>query len=173
LKPDSRGYSVVYDKFKLQASIHSAALAMPRDDTPLAVRIDKGVRAARGGNETDKRLEATVTIPGRSSLKFTAAHMTIVDNAKYEPEQVLLINSSSPVAEKALSSKVTAYILPVRSPAQDQDDHRPWVWNDPTQVGADILAKSEPLKLNYVASDAPGDTAHGVSFSRRRAVIYM
>jgi uncharacterized protein YfaS (alpha-2-macroglobulin family) len=128
------------------------------------VRIDKGVRAARGGNETDKRLEATVTIPGRSSLKFTAAHMTIVDNAKYEPEQVLLINSSSPVAEKALSSKVTAYILPVRSPAQDQDDHRPWVWNDPTQVGADILAKSEPLRLNYVASDAPGDTAHGFKF---------
>ena len=28
------------------------ALAMPRDDTPMTLRIDKGVRAARGGNDT-------------------------------------------------------------------------------------------------------------------------
>src|SRR5439155_20283099 len=31
LKPDSRTFTVVYDKFKLSAYIHSAALAMPRD----------------------------------------------------------------------------------------------------------------------------------------------
>ncbi len=47
---------MIYDKFKLAAHIHSAALAMPRDDTPMTVRIDKGVRAARGGNDTNDRL---------------------------------------------------------------------------------------------------------------------
>ena len=52
LTPDSRHFTVVYDKFKLAAHIHSSALAMPRDDTPMTVRIDKGVRAARGGNDT-------------------------------------------------------------------------------------------------------------------------
>lgn len=105
LKPDSRSYSVVYDKFKLVAYIHSAALAMPRDDTPMTLRIDKGVRAARGGNETKARLEAVVVIPGRASLRFSGLHMTLVDNARYEPEQVLLMTSSSPVAEKALGEK--------------------------------------------------------------------
>jgi len=39
LKPDSRSYTVVYDKFKLAAHIHSAALAMPRDDTPMTLRV--------------------------------------------------------------------------------------------------------------------------------------
>lgn len=52
LQPDRRNYSVAYDKFRLAAYIHSAALAMPRDDTAMTLRIDRGVRAARGGNET-------------------------------------------------------------------------------------------------------------------------
>ena len=52
LTPDSRHFTVAYDKFKLAAYIHSAALAMPRDDTPMTLRVDKGVRAARGGNDT-------------------------------------------------------------------------------------------------------------------------
>src|ERR1035441_7904348 len=101
LKPDSRNFTLVYDKFKLAAHIHSAALAMPRDDTPMTVRIDKGVRAARGGNETKERLESVVNIPGRASLRISGAQMTLVDNARYEPEQVLLLMSSSPVAQKA------------------------------------------------------------------------
>src|ERR1017187_3770571 len=42
LKPDSRSYTVVYDKFKLAAYVHSAALTMPRDDTPMTLRVEKG-----------------------------------------------------------------------------------------------------------------------------------
>src|SRR6185369_1780018 len=98
LTPDSRHFTVTYDKFRLAAFIHSASLAMPRDDTPMTLNIDKGVRAARGGNATADRLSTVVTIPGRTSLRFTEARMVVVDNAKYEPEQILLVNSSSPVA---------------------------------------------------------------------------
>ena len=90
LTPDSRHFTVLYDKFRLAAYVHSAALAMPRDDTPITLRVDKGVRAARGGNATADRLAAVVIVPGRASLRFTSTGMTIVDNARYEPEQVLL-----------------------------------------------------------------------------------
>jgi hypothetical protein len=95
------------------AYIHSAALAMLRDDTPMTLRVDKGVRAARGGNETKDRLEAVVVVPGRSSLRFSGLHMTLVDNARYEPEQILLMTSSSPVAEKALAGKVSGRFRPL------------------------------------------------------------
>jgi hypothetical protein len=164
LKPDSRNFTLVYDKFKLAAHIHSAALAMPRDDTPMTLRIDKGVRAARGGNSTSDRMERQVVIPGRASLRFSGAQMTLVDNARYEPEQVLLVNSSSPVAQKALDGKVSLYLLPVRHPKQSKDDKEPYQWTDESQVGVDILAKSQRLNLTYVASDAPGDTSHGFKF---------
>ncbi|MBZ5727694.1 MAG: alpha-2-macroglobulin [Acidobacteriia bacterium] len=164
LKPDSRSFTVVYDKFKLAAYIHSAALAMPRDDTPMTVRIEKGVRAARGGNETRERLEAVVVIPGRSSLRFSGLQMTLVDNARYEPEQILLLTSSSPVAEKALAGKVAAYLLPVRHPKQRKEDTNPYNWGDESQIGKDILALSQPVPLSYVSSEQGGDTAHGFKF---------
>ena len=80
------------------------------------VRVDKGVQAAKGGNQTNNKLETVVAIPGRTALRFADAHMTLVDNAKYEPEQILLVKSTSPVTEKAFSGKVQAFLLPVRSP---------------------------------------------------------
>jgi uncharacterized protein YfaS (alpha-2-macroglobulin family) len=164
LKPDSKSYTVVYGKFKLAAFIHSAALAMPRDDTPMTLRIDKGVRAARGGNETRDRLESVVTIPGRSSLRFSGLRMTLVDNARYEPEQILLMTSSSPVTERALAMKIAAYLLPVRHPKQRKEDPNPYNWNDGSEVGRDILALSQPVPLTYVSSEEGGDTAHGFKF---------
>jgi uncharacterized protein YfaS (alpha-2-macroglobulin family) len=166
LHEDSRNFTVVYDKFRLFAHIHSAALGMPRDDTSMTVHVDKGVRAARGGNETKDKLEATVTIPGRTSLRFSGAQMTLVENARYEPEQVLLVNSSSPVAENALSGKVSAWLLPVHhpNPSQPQDPKQPYRWEDESQIGTDVLAKAEPLPLNYVASDGGGNTTHGFKF---------
>ena len=46
LSPDSRHFTVAYDKFKLNAYVHSAALAMPRDDTPMTLQDRQG--RARG-----------------------------------------------------------------------------------------------------------------------------
>lgn len=163
LKPDSRSYTAVYDKFKLEAYIHSAALAMPRDDTPMTLRIDKGLRAARGGNETRDRLEAVVVIPGRSSLRFSGLRMTLVDNARYEPEQILLVNSSSPVTERALTGKIAAYVLPVRHPKQPKEETGPHQWYD-SEVGKDILALSQPVPLTYVSSEETAGTTHGFKF---------
>src|SRR5215468_12186211 len=123
----------------------------------MTLRIDKGVRASRGGNATRDRLVAAVTIPGRTSLKFSGTHMALVDNARYEPEQIVLFESSSPVAEKALSGKVSAYVLPVRHPNQPAEDKDPYRWEDPIQVGNDILGASQTLNLTYVASEEGGD----------------
>jgi hypothetical protein len=164
LTPDSRHFTVAYDKFKLAAYIHSAALAMPRDDTAMTLKIDRGVRAARGGNDTRDPLQAVVTIPGRTSLRFSSAGMTIVDNARYEPEQILLLASSSPVVERAFAGAVSVRLLPVRSPRQAPEDKRPYRWEDEAEIGADILGRSDPLTISYVPSDEGGNTSHGFKF---------
>src|SRR5262245_54280373 len=164
LTPDSRHFTVIYDKFKLAAHIHSAALAMPRDDTPMTVRVERGVRAARGGNNTADRLETVVTIPGRTSLRFSDARMTVVDNARYEPEQILFLKSSSPVAERALAGKVSVHLLPVRHPRQEKDDTEPYDWSEESEIGADILAKSPSVNATYVPSEEGSDSSHGFKF---------
>ena len=164
LSPDSRHFTVAYDKFKLNAYVHSAALAMPRDDTPMTLKIDKGVRAARGGNDTGDRLQAVVTIPGRTSLRFSNARMAVVDNARHEPEQILLVASSSPVAERAFSGSISVRALPVRSPRQPQEDRRPYEWTNEGEIGQDILATSDNVPVTYVPSDEGGETSHGFKF---------
>src|ERR1035441_6508604 len=90
--------------------------------------------------------------------------MTVVDNARFEPEQILLMSSSSPVAEKALAGKVSAYLLPVRHPKQAKEDTDPYRWDDESQIGKDILALSQPVSLSYVASEEGGNTSHASSF---------
>ena len=164
LTPDSKQFTVVYDKLRLFAYIHSAALAMPRDDTSITLKIGEGVRAARGGNATSDELEAVVAIPGRASLRFSDAQMTLVDNERYEPEQVLLVTSSSPVPEHAFVGRVSAHLLPVRHPDQPKEDKQPYNWTDNSEIGNDILAKSESLPLAYVASDEGSQTTHGFKF---------
>jgi alpha-2-macroglobulin len=164
LTPDSRHFTMAYDKFKLAAYVHSAALAMPRDDTPMTLKIDRGVRAARGGNDTPHPLQSVVTIPGRTSLRFSSAGMTIVDNARYEPEQILLLASSSPVGERALAGAVSVRLLPVRGPRQAPEDKRPYRWQDEAEIGAEILSKSDSLAISYVPSDEGGNTSHGFKF---------
>jgi alpha-2-macroglobulin len=160
----SRAFTVSYDKLKLSAFIHSAALSMPTDDTPMTVSIDKGVRAARGGNPTTDRLSAMVMVPGRSSLRFTSGGMTIVDNARHEPEQVLLLESSSPVTDRALAGKVSLQLLPERHPRQPAADRRPYPWTNVAEIGADILADSPPVAITYVPSDEGGNLSHGFKF---------
>jgi hypothetical protein len=138
---------------------------MPKDDTPLTLHVDKGVRAARGGNQTPDRLQAVVTVPGRSSLRFSDASMTVVDNARYEPEQILLVTSSSPVTERALVAGITVRLLPARHPKQRPDDGVPlYPWNDTAEIGQDILARSTPVAITYVPSDDNGGTSHGFKF---------
>ena len=164
LTADRRHFTVSYDKLKLSAFIHSAALSMPSDDTPITVNVDKGVRAARGGNATADRLAAVVIVPGRTSLRFTSGGMTVVDNARYEPEQVLLLESSSPVSDRALAGKVTMHLLPERHPRQPPIDRQPYQWRNVAEIGADILASAPAVALSYVPSDEGGNTSHGFKF---------
>ncbi|HWF10472.1 MAG TPA: MG2 domain-containing protein, partial [Bryobacteraceae bacterium] len=163
LKPDSRNYTVVYDKFKLTAAIYSVPLALPRDDTKMTITVGKGLRAMRGGNQTSDALITSVVIPGRGSLRFDQIQMTLADNERYEPKQVLLVKSSSPVTEKAIIGRVEAWVLPVRSPRQPKEDKNPWEWNQP-EVGGDILKQSGYLKLAYQPSESPGNQNHGFLF---------
>ena len=70
--------------------------------------------------------------------------MTVVDNARYEPEQILFLASSSPVAERAFAGTVSVRLLPVRHPRQAPEDDAPVPMEQTTaEIGEDILGKSD------------------------------
>ena len=79
-----------------------------------------------------------------------------------KPEQVLLVTSSSPVNERALVAGITVRLLPARHPKQRPNDGVVlYQWNDTSEIGQDILARSTPVALTYVPSDDNGGTSGG------------
>ena len=83
---DSRHFTVIYDKFKLSAFVHRPRWQCARDDTPMTLWVDKGASGTRRQRNA-RPAESVVVIPGRTSLRFSEARMTIVDNAITSPNR--------------------------------------------------------------------------------------
>jgi alpha-2-macroglobulin len=108
----SVAFSITYDAHKLHAWIHSAQLALPEDPGKLLVRLDSGISSALGGDGTPGVLDGSVQIPGLYSLGVDDLEPTLVDNDKYEPQQVLVANFSAAVRAQDVAGLVHAWVLP-------------------------------------------------------------
>jgi hypothetical protein len=106
-------FTVIYDKLKLNAFVHSAQLEVPPKAGRLQIAIEPGIHAARGGNESKDELQASVEVPGLNSLKVANLSLDIVRDERNEPDQVILINTSFAVPERDLPPKVHAWLLPI------------------------------------------------------------
>jgi uncharacterized protein YfaS (alpha-2-macroglobulin family) len=147
-------FAVTYDERKVNAFIHSEPLTIPTDDAVLTYTIAAGIKAARGGPATDKAIDGKVTVPGLYSLSVDNVDATLVDNAKFEPEQVLVVNFSQPVGENDVAKSVTAWLLPKFNPKTPENERgeQPYFWHA-NEVGEDILKASQKLDLTQVPAE--------------------
>ncbi len=175
LEPDSRFFTVVYDKFDLAAHIHSAALAMPRDDTPMTLQDGQrcpcrarrqrySPRSSAGGRHHPRPLEPQV---------FRRAHDAGGQRplrARADPAwfRVRLPSRNGPSAE---ISRPTSFRC--GTPTQPAEQRQPYQWTSQEKIGKDILDKSQPLPLSYVPSEEGGNTQHGFKFRPRSAGMFM
>jgi alpha-2-macroglobulin len=166
---ETTSFTVVYDKFKLNASIHSGSVAIPKDPTALEVHIDAGVRAARGGNRTGMPLTAAASIPGLYSLTVVGTEAVVVSNERNEPEQVLLVNLSAATGERDVSQAVKAWILPAVRPAHDAvpaagSDAAPYAWYNSKDVTDDLLKQAVPLSLEQIPAEREFIESHSFRY---------
>ncbi|WKE65535.1 MG2 domain-containing protein [Gallaecimonas kandeliae] len=145
-----------FDDKHLFAYLHSAPLAMPLDSTRISLEMDKGIRAAAGGNEAGKASQA-VAVPGRYQLSFDGAeiHFAINDNQQAEP--VLTMESSKGVSDQALQGKVHAWLLPKKNPKGDD------YWYEENTSEA-VLAQSLPLELTQIPGAEGLNQLHSFKF---------
>ncbi len=147
-------FSVTYDAPRLHAWIHSQPLALPHDDGAVAVEVDSGVRSSRGGEGSKDALKTRVRIPGLYSLTVDELSPTLVDNDKYEPEQVLVANFGGAVRGSDVADAIHAWVLPARKAGEPAaDDGSPYDWNV-AEVGEDVLRQAQPLKLDLVSTES-------------------
>ena len=71
-------FSVVYDKHKLNAYVHTAQLEVPAKAGRLQFAVEPGIKAAKGSEGTRAALATSVEIPGRNSLKIAELSLDIV-----------------------------------------------------------------------------------------------
>ena len=166
---ETTAFTVVYDKLKLNASIHTASVAIPKDPTSLEVHIDAGVRAARGGNRTATPLSAAASIPGLYSLTVVGTEAVVVSNERNEPEQVLLVNLSAATGERDVSQAVKAWILPAVRPAHDAvpaagSDAAPYAWYNAREVTDDLLKQALPLPLEQIPAEREFVESHSFRY---------
>src|SRR6185503_18578107 len=133
-------FTVSVDKKGISGSILSSSLPIPDKTSMMRVTVDAGVRSSRGGPGTEQPVEERVQIPGLFSLAVQDAQLTLVRNARYEPEQVLVLATSADVGEKDIQQNVAAWILPIYNPTTPVAQRtRPYVWDRPEIIDATIL----------------------------------
>ncbi len=146
-------FTVTYDAFKLHAWVHSQALALPRDDGQVGVTLGKGICTTRGGDCTDAPQKTSVRVPGLYSLTIDEITPTLVDNDKYEPEQVLVVNVSGAVRDSELAALVHAWVLPARKAGETVEaDDPPYEWSE-SEIDENLLRRSRALPLQAVATE--------------------
>jgi uncharacterized protein YfaS (alpha-2-macroglobulin family) len=151
--PSPLKFTVAYDAAKLKAWIHSQPLSLPRDDDTVMLNLDGGVRSSRGGDGTREPLAMTVHVPGLYSLTIGDVAPTLVNNDKFDPEQVVVVTTSDAVRGSDLGNVAKAWVLPKRKAGVKQDDDEPaYNWNS-EQVGEDVLRHAQPLKLELVPTE--------------------
>src|SRR5262249_37297230 len=125
----------------------------PRDNDAVALTLDAGVRTTRGGEATPAPLKMEVDVPGLYSLSVGDVTPTLVNNDKFEPEQVLVMNTSDAVRGSDLIGVTKAWVLPKRKPGNKQKaSEPPYEW-DTSDVSDEVLKKSQPLKLELVPTE--------------------
>ena len=146
-------FTVTYDGGKMKAWVHSRPLELPRDNDQVALKLDAGVASARGGEPTHDPVEMTAPVPGLFSLTVSDVQPTLVNNDRFEPEQVLAVTTSDAVRSDDMANLVRAWVLPKRKPGHKQPaDAPPYEW-DAGEVGEDLLRQSLPLKLETVPTE--------------------
>jgi alpha-2-macroglobulin len=141
----------------LAAYIHSAPLATPLESTAVNLLVEPGSKARDGGNASSQPLHAAVTVPGRYRLTFASPEIQFVDNARGEPEPVLMFSSSSAVSDEAIANKVQAWLLPAKNANGSK------YWSE-SAIDEQLLARAERLSLSHVPSVEPLNSLHAFKF---------
>lgn len=159
---ETTAFTVSYDKLKLNAYVHSAALPIPKEPTELMVTVDEGVSAQLGGAGSSAKLSKSIPVPGLYGLNVADVTALVVTNERFEPEHVLVVNTTQLVHERELAKNVSAWVLPLKNPTLKKEDQgeEPYPWSDPKEITDVVLAASTKLPLPSVPAERDHTDTH-------------
>lgn len=163
---ESFPFKVSYDKYKGKAFIHSNPITIPPKDSFMELSIASGIVAARGGNSTESKLRRRIRIPGVFNFfRISNTQLTLVRNARYEPEQVLVVQTTAGVHEKELQKNLKVYVLPRDYPALgDVKPKKRYRWGDVREIGPEVLQQATELPLTALPTEREYAKLHSFKY---------
>ncbi|OGQ90027.1 MAG: hypothetical protein A2289_15320 [Deltaproteobacteria bacterium RIFOXYA12_FULL_58_15] len=159
-------FTTSFDGLGFEAYVHSENIEIPLEDQNLKVELEQGVRAASGGPKSKSESIRTIRIPGRYNLlKVASINVSLARDEQDQPEQVLVLETTVGVLEKTMAKAIEVLLLPKDKPAEagvnnNDSANKDYNWQDASQIGADIIAASERVKLTQLPTAQEYATVH-------------
>lgn len=146
-------FNVSYDERKLKAYVHSAPLDVPEDGGTLNLKVTAGTVSSLGGAGADAVIESGVSLPTLYSVAVDEVAATLVDNDRFEPEQVLVFAFNNSLRDQDVARAISVYVLPPSNPKLAADQQSvPYYWST-GEIDAGVLKASTQLKLEAVPTE--------------------
>ncbi|MDR7133410.1 uncharacterized protein YfaS (alpha-2-macroglobulin family) [Lysobacter niastensis] len=156
--------TVSYDERRLKGWVHSAPLQLPENGGTLKLEIAQGVTSLLGGDGTREPVSGNVVLPSLYSVNITGVTPTLVDNERFEPEQVLVIEFNNAMRDTDVAGAVRAWLLPAKNPKvplKQQPGNYDW---SEGEIDEALLKKSTPLPLTAVPTEREYIETHSFKY---------
>jgi hypothetical protein len=143
-------FSLTFDSFKGKAFIHSEIIEIPMEEYFIVTTIDKGTKSSRGGEGTDEARQSEQRVAGMYDFfRISSVSTTYVRNEKFEPEQVIVVETTARARMQDVLKKLSVHLLPVDRPKigalKKQKNH---YWSQTNEIGPEVLKASSLVKLD-------------------------
>ncbi|HWI24366.1 MAG TPA: MG2 domain-containing protein, partial [Lysobacter sp.] len=158
--------TVTNDERRLKAWIHSAPLQLPENGGTLDLTVARGVASLLGGDGTQDAVTGTVKLPSLYSVNITGITPTLVDNERFEPEQVFVVEFNNAMRDTEVADGVRAWLLPAKNAKVPAKQHPRgyWPWSE-ADIDEALLKASTPLPLNAIPTEREYTETHSFKYS--------
>lgn len=160
-------YSINFNKYSTTAYISTDSLTINDRPQTVTVRLDKGLKPKQEGEKSDSYHDIKVSVPGRlTAFKIENAHVEIIRNQKYEPEQILLVKTSLQAKSEDVAQKLKIKLLPKDKPSEDRNaPMADYQWSSASEVDDSIMKLATDVKFTLVPSEQVYSKVHSFRIS--------
>lgn len=161
---DKVGFTVSFNKFLNEAYLTSDVIPVPEEESLMIVEVEKGFHSSLGGEPSEQGRKLDIPIPGRTdTFKITDAEMNFARNARYEPEQVLIINFSIEAKSSDIAKNMKLYILPRFIKENEKPEgvnKKNFDYWSVGQVTENVLKRSKEVKFEVLPTEQDSSKVH-------------
>lgn len=160
-------FTYQYDKAHRRAFLHSNPLEIKNIPRYMALEIGKGVQALGDTDKTKENLSAKLLIPDANSyFKLQSLDAAIIRNKEDRPEQIITLEMTLGLTEKAINKSLHVYLLPKDKEAtKSEKEAIDYAWTNPGEVSEAILAQSSPIMLKPIPTAHTYANRHSFTFT--------